>query len=325
MTKIEYSRAYARARRSALRLTKEIIRELKKVYVLAGKDVSAVVRDATLRDLSPLTIQSRNAVQIQLELGANSIRDALAKDLPGGIEKTSGRIARIDRRYMSDFMPLGRNITVEGLKNISNIVISRVTASVVNRTFTDGYSFSDRIWRVGTDYRRQLNRVISAGYAQGRDPVKIAKDIQVYISDGKVKLAKRYGPNLNAKSRRFFKRVRKKVDYRALSLVRSELYMALQDAGKESARANPAALNEYYWVLNPNRQEWPCDCPDNAAGSPYEYNEVPGYAHTNCGCRIVAKLRNRNDFLRDLKSWGNGNDVDYLDQWYREYYVPANT
>lgn len=324
MTRAEYNRAYAKARRSAWYLTRAVMRELKEVYIDAGKEVAAEVRRAILEDLSPLTIQSGSAVQQALELGANSIRDHLAKEIPESIQTVTKRVSKIDNKYLSDFSPIGRGVTIEGIRRTSEIVISRVLASVVNRIFTDGYSFSDRIWLVGTDYRIQINRVISTGYAQGRDPVKIAKDIEVYIADGKIKLSKRYGPNLKAESKRFLKRVRQKIDYRALRLVRSELYMSLQDSGRESGRANPGALNEYYWVLNPNRQEWGCVCPDNAAGSPYEYNDVPGYSHPNCMCRVVAKLKDRGDFLRDLKAWGNGQDMDYLDQWYREYYLPSN-
>lgn len=324
MTQAEYRKAYARARRSVFNLTRKVMKELKLVYVAAGEQVATVVRDAELRDLSPLTINSRTAVQQQLEQGANAIRNQIANNLPVSIRDSSNIVSKIDKRYMTDLLPVGRGVDAAGIAAVAEIVNEKVVLSVVNRVFTDGYTFSDRIWLVGTDYRTNINRVISTGYAQGRDPVKIAKDIQIYIDDGKIKLAKRYGPNLNADSKRFFRRVRGKVDYRALRLVRSELYMGLQDAGRESGRANPGGLDLFDWILNPNRQQWNCVCPDNAAGSPYSYNEVPPFAHPNDMCRVQVRLRNQGDFIKDLKKWGNGEEVDYIDQWYREYYVPAN-
>jgi hypothetical protein len=325
MTQAEYTKAYAKARRSVFNLTRRVMKELEKVYITAGDQVAAIVRDAELRDLSPLTINSRTAIQLQLEAGANNIRSHLANNLPKSIRDSSNIVSRIDKKYMTELLPFGRGVDAAGIAAVTEIVNEKVVISVINRVFTDGYSFSDRIWLVGTDYRTNINRVISAGYAQGRDPVKIAKDIQVYIEDGKIKLAKRYGPNLKAGTKRFLQRVRLKIDYRALRLVRSELYMGLQDAGRESGRANPGGLGLYDWILNPNRQQWNCVCPDNAAGSPYAYNEVPSFAHPNDMCRVQVRLRRQDDFLKDLKKWGNEEDVGYLDSWYREYYVPGQS
>lgn len=207
------------------------------------------------------------------------------------------------------------------------MVNERVVRSVINRMFADGYTLSERIWRVGSDYPTQINRVISSGFAQGRDPVKIAKDLQVYIRDGKPALAKRYGPDLTAGTKAWMRRIRGQVDYRALRLVRSELYMSLQEAGRESGRANPGATEVYDWILNAGRQIWNCACEDYAGGGPidggYDYHDVPSYPHPHCQCRTQARLRNHKQFTGDLKRWSRGESVDYLDEWNREFYVPA--
>jgi len=323
MTKQEYNAAYSAARRKAGRLTAAGMRELKTTYEKAGEDVARVVRDAKARSLSDLTIQSREGIRKQLEDGANNIRNDLDNMLNKQMRRASKTITDIDAKYLKEALPTGINITAAGIESVSAIVNERVVRSVINRIFSDGYTLSERIWRAGSDYPVQMNRVLAAGFAQGRDPVKIAKDMEVYIADGKRKLAERYGPNLRSGTKQWVKRIRGKVDYRALRLVRSELYMSLQEAGRESGRANPGAMDQYDWILNPGRQQWGCVCPDNAAGSPYTYQNVPSYPHPHCACRTQARLRKRKTFVNDLKKWSRGQDVEYLDQWNREFYVPA--
>jgi hypothetical protein len=34
-------------------------------------------------------------------------------------------------------------------------------------------------------------------------------------------------------------------------------------------------------------------------------------------------LRDANEFMKDLKAWADGKDVDYLDDWNRDYYQKA--
>lgn len=321
MTKREYSRAYARARKQGLTLTTRTMREIKKVYKLAGDAVAEVVADVKARQLSDLTLQANEAIQAQLEIGANSIRAKLSDTIPEAIRKSSGYVTRVDKKYINDFLIPG--IGRAEINTVFAAVNERVVRSVVNRMFTDGYTLSERIWRIGTHYQNQVSRVIAAGFAQGRDPVKIAKDIQGYIKNGKTHLAKSYGPRLKKGTRQWYKRIHKKIDYRALRLVRSELYMGLQEAGRESGRANPGAEDLYDWILNEHREQWPCSCPDNAAGSPYTFQTVPIYPHPNCMCRIQPRLRDRDQFVEDLKKWASGENVDYLDAWNREYYLPA--
>lgn len=323
MTKAEYQKAYVAARKRAGRLTTDGLRELKSTYEEAARQLAEIVRDAKARLLSDLTIQTREAMRRQMEAGANNIRSHLDNILPARIRNMSEYVSSIDEKLLSDALPVGIGINKAGVQAVSQMVNERVLRSVINRIFQDGYTLSERIWKVGSDYPIQMKRVISAGFAQGRDPVKIAKDLQVYIDDGKVALAKRYGPDLEAGTKQWLKRIRGQVDYRALRLVRSELYMSLQEAGRESGRANPGATNLYDWILNAGRQDWGCVCPDLAAGSPYEYNQVPGFPHPNCQCRTQARLRDHDTFVNDLKRWSRGEDVDYLNEWNREFYVPA--
>jgi hypothetical protein len=175
------------------------------------------------------------------------------------------------------------------------------------------------VWRAGQYYQTQIKNVISAGLAQGRDIIKIAKDIQIYTADGKIALVKRFGPGLIRGSKAFINRIGNRIDYRALRLIRSEMNMSLQDAGKEQGRVNPACTQLWDWVRG-GSQHWNCICPELAANSPYEYNAVPGYPHPNCICQVRPRLMNHAEFVNDLSFWANGQQVPYLDNWYNNIY-----
>lgn len=331
MTRREYQRAYARARRRGALLTRAAMRELRQTYIDAAALVSESVRRAELRGLSELTIQSRRAIQEQLEAGADLIRGQVGLVVPNTVRRGSTMISGIDEQYLIDavsgqgLLDTRQPLPVDavGIRYVFAAVNDRVVSQTINRVWQDGYTLSTRVWNTGVDYQNQINRVISAGFAQGRDPVRIARDIEVYTADGKRQLAKRYGPNLERGTKQWLRRIRQDVDYRALRLVRSELYASLQAAGRESGLSNPAGNDLYDWILEPNRQQWGCECPALADGGPYHYQDVPSYPHSNCGCRVQVQLRDGNEFQRDLERWAGGESVDYLDTWYRDIYIPA--
>jgi len=320
MTRKEFYKAYSAARKKTLRLSVRGINELKKIYNKAGDMVAEVIADVKARQLSDITLEAQTAISRQLELGANLIRGKMSENLSSMMRKAAGYVTGVDAQYLKTIMPGIRGVTSIGIDAVYAAVNERVVRSLVNRMFQDGYTLSDRIWRVGSDYRDNISRVIGSGFAQGRDPVKIARDIKGYIKGGKTYLAKSYGPRLKAGTHAWYSRIRKDIDYRAIRLVRSELYMSLQEAGKESGRANPGALDLYNWVLNPHRQQWNCVCPENARNGPYTYNNIPPFAHPNDMCRIEPVLRERDNFLYDLQSWANFEPVPYLDQWHSEFY-----
>lgn len=326
MTKAEYNRLYRQARNRFPYLTRDAMKELLKTYIKAGNLVAAEVKRAELVGLSDITIQSKRAIQRQLTKGAGLIREAVDPSVKNTASAGINITNEINEKYLIEATidaGITGKITKVGIKNLYSAVNDRVVRSIVNRIYQDGYSFSQRVWAVGSDYEEQIKRVLASGIAQGRDPVKIAKDIQVYIKDGKIALVNRYG-ELKRGTKAFANRIGNKVDYRALRLVRSELYGSLQDAAIEQGKVNPGATQKFEWVLEQHRAHWNCPCPDLAAGSPYQVQEVPGYPHPNCRCQIRPVLRDYNEFVTDLKVWSAGGSVEYLDQWYISHYLQVS-
>jgi len=324
MTKAEYELIYRQARKAYPGLTREAMTKIRQIYIDAANLVAAEVRKATLAGRSSLTIQSLEAIESQLKIGAANISNALNSIVPDTVGSAIVKTNNANSKYIIDAVAVaGASSKIKSVivKEMFQGVNDDVIRSVVNRVYQDGYSFSSRVWRIGDQYQKTIKDVISAGIAQGRDPIKIAKDIQKYVSDGKIALANRYGPNLERGTKEFMKRIGNQVDWRALRLVRSELYAGLQDAALQQAKINPACNGTVDWVLEQNRQHWSCSCADIASAGPYKIVDTPSYPHPNCRCSISPVLIDNEQFNGDLKKWVNGEPVDYLDNWYGDHYA----
>ena len=323
MTKQEYQTAYRATRKSAPRLTRSTMIEVRQAYKTATIQVAEQVRKAELSGVSSITIDSLKNINTQLKEGSRLVTEALESSVPIGVKNISSRITAIDEEYLVSSLnkaKIGLDKVV--IKNMMVQVNEKLLYNTTHRIFSDGYTFSERVWKIGQSYDTDMRRVLTSGLAQGRDPVKIAKDMEEYLVGGKKILAKRYG-KLEAGTKEYFARIPQNVDYRALRIVRSELYMSLKEAGVESGKMNPAALDQYDWIMQAGRADWSCACPDYAHGSPYKADDVPIQPHANCGCYLVPRLMDNDTFVDDLKRWGNGESVEYLDDWKLNYYDGA--
>lgn len=330
-----YRDSYAKARRDAALLSSASRRKLSEVYLEAADQAARVVRDTLERGLSKLTAERWSALERKLRSAA----DGLAQGTQAVAEALVGQAAPLFPEVDADYLfragqfAGAKEITQEGLERMVAGIESRVVSSLASRLWSDGHTFSERVWATGSDGRgrplsvrgdwlERIRMTVAAGIAQGRDPVKIAKDIQIYTADGLVALGKRWG-GLERGTSEFAKRIPGRLDWRAQRLVRSELYASLQDASALAGQANPGSDGLYDWVLSVGHREWGCECSDLASGGPYKYEELPTYPHPQCMCWIRPHLRDQAQFLGDLKKWAKGEDVDYLDDWYKGPYQAA--
>lgn len=105
-------------------------------------------------------------------------------------------------------------------------------------------------------------------------------------------------------------------------LVRSELGRGLQETAKANGPNNPGGSGWYDWVRI-NVIDWGCNCPSNAANGPYLLENFPPYDHPNCSCVCRQRMKDGNDFRRELEAWVNGEPNADLDRWYVEKYLPG--
>jgi hypothetical protein len=324
MTVREFEAALRAARRTYPNLTREAMENLLVSYEQAARLAADAVLRAEMAGHSNITTESWARIQRQLEQGAAIVREQLDVQIRKTLTQGTAVQSGVHGMYMVDAVRAagaGNKITMLGIENMFSAVNERVVRSVVNRVFQDGYTYSQRVWQVGTQYQNDIKNLISSGLSQGRDVIKIAKDLEGYLQEGKQWLVKRYGPNLIRGTKEFLSRIGDRIDARALRLIRSELYMSIQEAAKQQGHVAPSCTDEYDFVLQAGRQNWGCECPDIAANGPYPYNEVPDYPHPNCFCTLRPRLRDRAEFIDDLTRWANdGDNVPYLDNWYKNIY-----
>jgi len=344
MTQEDYRRLYREAQKKTVRITNKTRLEILKVYKEAGELAAAEVRKATAAGLSDLTSKAWQNISDQLITGANIISQKIELETPDAIARAYKNYSKIDTSYISDTIKASSttSITVGGLDNVFTSVNNILIQASASRVYSDGYTFSERIWKtfdlngkpigVNGDYQYRIKNLILTGQSQGRDSVDIAKDIQLYISKGKqaVFTPGRYG-RLVPGTGEYVRRISGTVDWRALRIVRSELHASMQLAGRYEGVINPACLNLYDWKktagnpLDPfdNRNESEMRCIDLEDGNPYSLENVPGYQHSNCGCSVIPVLMDQREFVNDLKDWEPGAGPDYLDDWYRTVYEPG--
>lgn len=326
MTNREYKRLYYKSRVEFDHLTRETMKKVKKVYIKAADDVSKKVIAAELAGQSELTIASKSVIETELRRGAAIIAESIQEETPELIKKSYSRLYAIDETYIMDAVKNAgiARISVGQIRAFGAMVNHQLNLSLISRIWEDGYTFSDRCWQAGANYQDAIKNVLQGGLVQGRDPVKIAKDITQYVKKGKPALAGRWG-RLKPGTKEYMKRIPKKVDYRALRLVRSELNMSLQEAATRQGELNPAATKFYDWFLEPGERPANDPCPDIAKASPYQAKNLPSYPHPNCQCIIAPVLRKEKEFISDLQKWATGEPVKYLDEWEKKAEIAGLT
>lgn len=319
MTNSEYEKLHKQIARNRGRLTISEQRKLRKVYLTAAVDAGTVIQKTITRGLSSLTETRWRSIQMQLSAGAKSIGNAADEAVQNALASGFTRMADIEQEYIITAVKAAdASINAVRLSGVYASINVGLIRAVTGKVYKDGYTYSHRVWGtfgpdgavlgVSGDWMNRIKNIISAGIAQGRDPVKIAKDLQNYVklgADGML-TAGSWG-KLKGGARDYITRLGKSgVDYRALRLVRSEMYSGLQLASVENGEFNPGGTGWYDWILRGGRESWPCECESLASAGPYRANNVPSYPHPNCYCYIVQRLMSRKELIGDLKDYVGG-------------------
>jgi len=308
MDKKIYEKLTRQARIQIQKTPRKVMIKVKKIYDKAADDLAKIVESLPADSFS-LQVQTSTALISELNQASENIATALSDTTLEYIDTNAVTATSVDKSFM-----VGAGLDEQKVADIIQSVNQEAVIATVSRVWQNGYTFSQNVWKVGESYQDDIKSVLSSGIAQGRDPFQIAKDIQVYTKDGKVKLMKSYG-KLKKGVKGFSKRIPKSVDYRATRLVKTEIYTSLREVEAMSAETNPGTTGFYNWIRQQGAAHYDCECPDLAANGPYLYEDIPGTPHPNCACYVQAILRDQREFTADLAKWANGEDVDYLDDW----------
>ena len=330
MTKREYELQYKELRRQLSVLTLEQQKELRKVYLKAASGARNTVKEFLSRGYSKkgLTALQWRSLEAELRGYAKLIGDAVDKATKSAIHQGVQKIKVIERDYIREAAKdIGLKITPEIFDSIYISVDQRLMLSLVTTMYQDGKTYSERIWGetdmygaaigVSGDWIRNMKLLIGAGLAQGRDAVEIGQDLTRYTVDG-VGTIGRWG-KLEPGTKEFVQRMGAGVDYRALRLVRTEMYAAMQKAGELAAKNNPACDGYVDWVLQAVRENWKCLCPSIAAAGPYKIGNVPAMPHPNCGCITRPRLKDMKEFRAEIARYRDGDKDSDFGRWMTKF------
>jgi hypothetical protein len=335
MTNAEYYSEYAGLRRKLAQLTLSERKKLLEVYTEAAKQAGEVLKSTLTRDLSSLTAQRWQDIETQLYESAQLIADYTDSSVKQTLSTGFSYVADIEKSYITSAAEIA-GVSLTGLSSvyagINNKLITSVALNVYN-----GVGYSTRVWGkynaagqpigVYGDWLDKVRSLTSAGIAQGRDPVAIARDLQAYVRGG-VQTIGRWG-ELKPGTARYVARLGSAgVDYRALRLVRTELGKGVQEGTLEAGEANPACNGTFNWVMQSGREHWNCLCPDYAAGGPYTAETIRGFdRHPDCMCIVTQNLTSRGEFLQSLKDYVHGVDsagARGIEEWSQKYGVSVS-
>jgi hypothetical protein len=299
--------------------------ELRSIYIQASDDVAKKLLASKKLGTGRLTQQLWTELEKDLQSAIKELDNGITKIAVSGVTETTKLYAEINTKYLYSAMQDAgvTRVTKAGIEKLGALQSRTAVESMVNRVYQDGYTFSQRVWNATTDYNKSIKEIVAKGMAEGRDPVKICRDIQGYTRDGKMALAKRWG-HMKEGSAEWKKRIPKDIDWRALRLVRSEMQASIQDSNARSGEMNCGSTGQFKWLLGPGLTH--CDDCLSYSTQIFTKDTLPGYVHSNCGCNNQPVLRDRDEFIKDLKAWMNDDgsrDTGYIDTWHDKIYVPA--
>ena len=321
MTRAEYARAQNEARRGVAALSLKAQLAVKLAYRRATADVAKTLLDAHSRGLSLTTVTAQSQLLIELQASYTKLSGDISSIIDDATMKAAVITSTADQEYLNSAISgIGASqFNADVVRAIYTKVNTDAVRITAQRIHADGYNLSTRVWNLKNGYEATVKELILAGIAQGRDPVKIVRDLQLYVAGGKPVLAQRWG-KLERGAVDWKKRIKGDVDYRAQRLVRSEIHATVQATAIQSGLANPGATGEFQWVLGPGLAH--CEeCADNASRT-YTQETIPDYPHPNCGCQVRPVLRSREEFVESLKRWKDGIVDDgnrYIDDWAQRY------
>lgn len=315
----EYARDLLVARRDFLRLRSRSELAIRQVYVRAADRIAE-----QLRDLRPtvggLTRRHLMVLEQALRREADAIHDGVTRQVQGSMESAVALGARpIDRHLLRAIEEA--HVPVDVLKLQRGFAeVNRAAVEALWARTHRGLRVSDRIWNTANDARTAMRDLVQAGVAMGRDPVRIARDLERYVRGGAVTLAGDY-PNM---LRRMGRWIPKNLSYEALRLARTETTKAFQEGVYSRGRTNPA-YRGVKWMLS-DAHPFPDVCDTLASADlygmgrgVYPVGEEPVVPHPNCLCYVVAVLLDRELFVQDLLAWqSDPGSRAYLEEWYTQ-------
>jgi hypothetical protein len=180
-------------------------------------------------------------------------------------------------------------------------------------------SLSKSVWDTVKDTEEKILSLARGGVSQGRDIRSVAADLMAYVQGGPTVIPGRWG-KLEPGTQDYVQRLGLTgADYRAIRVYRSEMYQTLKDEAVAEWQTNPACTGEYDWIPMEGRADTGCVCSELATGGPHTKDTGPDYPHPNYFCSIQPRLKDNDEFLKELKDYVNEEPGrDGIARWAKE-------
>ena len=320
MTKTEYLTAKKRNNSATASTVRNSLIKVRRMYAKVLKRMNRVIARLPQTELS-----SRSRERILASVPRDKLFTGITALIDTGRKKVIKRTFDIDRKYVEDaFREAGRPIDLEAvfdrqagkidklyqIKNYSPYHSVKNSFLVYNRA---KYGLSPKIWASIDDFSDKILTIVEADLKAGIDPVETAKRLEMYIkeSEGYLKVQGKWGKLHVGKADYIHRLGKGGADYRSQRVVRTEMYTARRDADIEAGRMNPGATDMFNWMLGPTSDDV-CDiCSGWASGGPYTAEQIQSMqdeSHPNCFCLVQPVLKDREEFMAELKAYIDGDD-----------------
>lgn len=319
----EFYRQILEARSQFLTLRLKQDKEIRDVYLHSAERIAERIKD--LGDVQTLTRAHLEALERNLRDEADRIAEATTTAVRRGIESTVGITAEpmnqaLVRALRASGVAMDYAKLQYGFGQVSTRAVEAIWAKTKN-----GLTISDRIWNVSGEHANTLRDIILDAVAQGRDAVKVARDITGYVKDGARTFAGDY-PNMMA---RMGHRIPKDTCYEALRLARTEMSMAALEGTYAAGKTN-FSYKGVQWMLSGSHPV-PDICDDLASADLYGLGagcypegDEPPHPHPNCLCFVVPLVMDTDELIDRIERWHDDPQMDpELEKWYNEIYRSA--
>lgn len=290
------------ARSKYLRLEFATAESIKNIFAR----VANKIRDY-LYSLPPESLQRKyyNELLAYIERNIQELNDEIIKQIAQGRKLA---ISVFTEHAKDNFEKISYGIwNATDIESMFTAINERAIIALATRTRAYGLKVSDRVWRISQDARRQLTQAIEDGIASGRDPRKVARDIQALLNPG-------VRTELRKETRKKFT-APKDVCMEAMRLAVTEMQHAAHEATIMSYYHMPTCEG-FIWKLSNNHPV--TDICDEYANKFFDKDMVPSKPHPWCRCYLVPKMKPPEYVREELRAWiANPLSKPDYEKWYQ--------
>lgn len=284
------------------------VAEIRGIYANAADEVA---RD--LARLLPTQPSARHLAAIQdlLREASETVTEQSLRATLKGIELSTG--AGIGSARAIAHATLGNVLAAGSINAMYSSINQRAVLAFSTRRRFDGLRLSDRVWRIGSQYRGELGRAVEHGIARGLDSRKLAREIQQHLNP---EVAAPHSASVRARLK-----LSRDVSYQSMRLARTEMSNAFREGTVLGHRATPSYEGSIWEISGSHPVLDECD--DLAVGENgrgfYAAGNEPFAPHPNCLCVLSPVHRDPEEFTQELERWlDDPSSSPELESWYND-------